>query len=171
MLYTLEAFARLCRTLIEDSFEQNLVVRSLLGLSFKPRRLALKKDAVPTIRNVTVIHCKPEIGQTNDAKQANNALRTTGKLLDRFPSKRRFVFRSKTFPTIESLTRNRPFLRFGHMVQCNMHCFGSPTVQLAHRLDNTSVSKHSLSFIPSIKLRGHFGNVSVKPSAGLRTLN
>ena len=35
--------------------------------------------------------------QTNDEKQANNALRTTGELLSHFPSKR-FVFRSKTFP-------------------------------------------------------------------------
>ena len=38
----------------EDSFEQNLTVRSLLGPSFKPGRLALKKDAVPTIFDFTV---------------------------------------------------------------------------------------------------------------------
>ena len=40
MLYALEAFAILCRTdlFTEDSFEQNVTVRSLLGLCFKPRR-------------------------------------------------------------------------------------------------------------------------------------
>ena len=31
----------------EDSFEQNLTVRSLLGASFKPRGLELKIDAIP----------------------------------------------------------------------------------------------------------------------------
>ena len=41
----LETFERLCRT--EDSFEQNLMVRSLLEASFKPRGLELKIDAIP----------------------------------------------------------------------------------------------------------------------------
>jgi len=39
----------LCRTLYQDSFDQNIAVRSLLG----PRRLQLKKDAVLTILNFT----------------------------------------------------------------------------------------------------------------------
>ena len=30
---------------------------------------------------------------------------------------------------------------------------------------NSDVTKHSLSFIPSVKVRGHFGNVFGKPSA------
>lgn len=60
----------------EDSFEQNVSVRSLSGLSFEPRRLAFKKDEVRTICNLNVERCKPEIGQTNIEKQANtyNAL-------------------------------------------------------------------------------------------------
>ena len=57
----------------EDSFEQNLTVRTLLGLFFKPHRLALKKDTVTTIFNFPIESCKRAIGQTNDVKQANNA--------------------------------------------------------------------------------------------------
>ena len=34
-----------------DCFQQNLAVRTSLGSTFKPRRLNLKKDAVPTIFN------------------------------------------------------------------------------------------------------------------------
>ena len=87
----------------EDSFEQNVTVWSLSGLSFKPRRLAFKKDAGPTICNFSE-RCKPAIGQTNDEKQASNALRTTGELFSHFPSEKRFVFRSKTFSTNDSPT-------------------------------------------------------------------
>ena len=47
----------------EDTFEQNLTVRSLLGPSFKVRQLVLKKDTVATIFNFTVERCKPAIGQ------------------------------------------------------------------------------------------------------------
>ena len=32
-----------------DCFQQNLAIRTSLGSTFKPRRLNLKKDAVPTI--------------------------------------------------------------------------------------------------------------------------
>ena len=53
----------------EDSFKQDLTVRSLLGLSFRPCRLALKRDLVLTICNFIVEHRK------NNNKQANNALR------------------------------------------------------------------------------------------------
>lgn len=34
-----------------DCFQQNLAIRTSLGSTFKPRRLDLKKDAVPTIFN------------------------------------------------------------------------------------------------------------------------
>ena len=47
----------------KDSFEQNLVVRSLLGPSFKLRQLVVKKDAVPTIFNFTMERCKLVIEQ------------------------------------------------------------------------------------------------------------
>jgi len=47
----------------EDSFEQNLVLRTLLGPSFKLRQLVVKKDAVSTIFNFTMERCKPAIGQ------------------------------------------------------------------------------------------------------------
>ena len=56
--------SRVCAELFtEDSFEHNLTVKSLLGLSFKPCQLAFKRDAVLTISNFTVEHCKPTIGQ------------------------------------------------------------------------------------------------------------
>ena len=47
----------------EDSFEQNLEVRSLLGPPFKLRQLVLKKDAVPTTFKFTMDRCKPAIEQ------------------------------------------------------------------------------------------------------------
>jgi len=71
----------------EDSFEQNLVVRSLFGHSFKLRQLAVKKDALPTIFNFTMECYKPAVGQKNNEKQANNARLTAGKLHGHFPRK------------------------------------------------------------------------------------
>ena len=62
--FTLTKHSRVCAEhFTEDSFEQNIAVRSLLGPAFKPRRLVLKRDAVPTIFNFTVERCKPTIGQ------------------------------------------------------------------------------------------------------------
>jgi len=56
--------SRVCvKHFTEDRFEQNLVVRNLLGPSFKLRQLIVKKDAVPTIFDFTVERCKPAIGQ------------------------------------------------------------------------------------------------------------
>jgi len=43
----------------------------------------------------------------NNEKQANNAHQTAGELLGHFPSKIRFVFRSKAFPTKDSLMQKR----------------------------------------------------------------
>ena len=56
--------SRVCvKHFIEDSFDQNLVVRSLLGRpSFKLRYLVVKKDAIPTIFNFAMVRCKPAIG-------------------------------------------------------------------------------------------------------------
>ena len=59
MLYALGVFGRLCRLFAEDSLEQNLTVRSLLGLSFKPCGLAFGIDEVSTICIFTVARCKP----------------------------------------------------------------------------------------------------------------
>ena len=47
----------------EDSFQQNLVVRSLLGPSFKLRQLVEKKDVAPTIFNFSMQLCKPANGE------------------------------------------------------------------------------------------------------------
>ena len=78
----------------------------------------------------------------NKETQANNARQTVGELLGHFPSKIRFVFRSKTFPKNDALTQKRSNVQ-----------------------DNSDVTKQSLSSIPSIKVRCHFGNFFVKPSA------
>ena len=51
----------------EDSFEQNFTVRSLLGLSFKPRRLAFKKEALATIFNLPM-----ESPQLTDKQRTKN---------------------------------------------------------------------------------------------------
>ena len=56
--------SRVCvKHFAEDNFEQNLVVCSFLGPSFKLRQLVVKKDAVSTIFNFTMERCKPAIGQ------------------------------------------------------------------------------------------------------------
>jgi len=47
----------------EDSFEQNLVVRCLLGPSFKLHQFEVNEDAVPTSFNFTMERCKLAIGQ------------------------------------------------------------------------------------------------------------
>ena len=82
------------------------------------------------------------IGQTKDKKQANGALQTTGELLRCLPNKIRFVFRSKTFPTDDSLMQKRSNVQ-----------------------GNNDVTKQGFSPIRNIKQRGHFGNVFLKPSA------
>ena len=64
----------------------------------------------------TVGCCKPTIGQTNDKKQANNALWMSN-FLNHFPSKIRFVFRSKTFPRNDSLTQKRSKM-FRETISC-----------------------------------------------------
>ena len=97
--FTSSKHSHVCAELFtEDSFKQDLTVRSLLGLSFRPCRLALKRDLVLTICNFIVEHCK------NYNKQA---LRKTSKLLSHFQSKISFVFRSKTFPANDSLTQKQ----------------------------------------------------------------
>ena len=56
--------SRLCAEhFTQDSFKQNLAVRSLLGTAFKPRRLNLKEDAVPTIFNFKSAEPKTKIGE------------------------------------------------------------------------------------------------------------
>jgi len=63
MLYALEAFASLCRTLYRRQPSTKSYSKEFLGPSFKLRQLVLKKDAVPTIFNFTMERCKPAIGQ------------------------------------------------------------------------------------------------------------
>ena len=46
-----------------DSFQQNLAARSLLGPAFKPRRLDLKDDAIPTIFNYGSVQSATKPGQ------------------------------------------------------------------------------------------------------------
>ena len=53
----------------EDSFQQNLVVRSLLGPSFKLRQLVEKNDVVPTIFNFSMELCKPRNGEKKKKKR------------------------------------------------------------------------------------------------------
>ena len=47
--------SRVCTDYLKkDSFKQNLSARNSLGSAFKPRRLDLKKDTVPTIFNFKI---------------------------------------------------------------------------------------------------------------------
>ena len=71
--------------------------------------------------------------------QANNASTTASGLVGHDLNKIRFVFRSKTFSKKNS----------GKQKRSNFQ-------------DNTDVTKQSFSSIPSMKVRGHFGNFFVK---------
>ena len=74
--FTPSKHSRVCAEhFIEDSFEQNLTVWSFLGPSFKPRRLVLKKDAVPTIFVTSLWNVASRQLDKNDEQQANNARR------------------------------------------------------------------------------------------------
>ena len=136
MLYALEEFARLCRTLYEDSFQQNITVRSLLGLSFKPRRLPFKKDAVPTICNFP--GCTLQACNWTYKRQKNKRIMPSEQLAN-----------SSAIYQVKKGSHER--LANAETQQCS---------------ENDDVTKQSFSSIPSIKLRGQFGNaVFVKPSA------
>ena len=50
----IHAFVRSTNHFTKDSFKQNLSARSLLVSAFKPWRLDLRKDAVPTIFNFKI---------------------------------------------------------------------------------------------------------------------
>ena len=88
----------------------------------------------------------PQFDKQTTKNEASNVLQTS-ELLSHFPSRIRFVFRSNSFPTNNSLMQK--------MQQC------------LRQLTDNDVTKQSLSsiFIPFIKLCGHFGNVLMKPSA------
>jgi len=138
----LSKHSRVCaKHFTEDSFEQNLVVRSLLGPSFKLRQLVLKKDVVPTIFNFTMDRCKPAIGQKT----------TKNKRI--IPAEHR-----KNSSAISQ-------------VKYDLYLDAKPSPRTTHRRRNaamfktTMTSQSSLSSIPSIKVGGHFGNVFVRPSA------
>ena len=59
ILHALEAFLVCVKQFAEYSFEQNLVLRILLGSSFKLRQLVVTKDAVAMICNFIMERCKP----------------------------------------------------------------------------------------------------------------
>ena len=67
----------------EDSFEQNLVVRSFAGTlrSSFVNLYSVKKEAVPMIMNFLMESCKPATGQNKNEKQVYNARRTADELL------------------------------------------------------------------------------------------
>ena len=100
--------SRVCvKHFTEESFEQNLVVRSFLGPSFKLRQLVEKKDVVPTIFNFSMQLCKLANGEKkNNETQVNNAHRTAGES-STISSKIRFVFKYKAFLTKNSLRQKR----------------------------------------------------------------
>ena len=99
--------SRVCvKHFTEESLEQNLVVRSLLGSSFKLRQLVEKKDVVPTIFNFSMQLCKPANGEKKQRNEVNNAHRTAGES-SAISSKIRFVFKYKAFVTENSLRQKR----------------------------------------------------------------
>lgn len=46
-----------------DSLKQNVTAKSLLGPAFKPRRLDLNDDAIPTMSNFKAVKYGAKIGQ------------------------------------------------------------------------------------------------------------
>ena len=72
-----------CLHFTEDSFEQNLVVRSFAGTlrSSFVNLYSVKKEEVPMIMNFLMESCKPASGQNKNEKQVHNARRTADELL------------------------------------------------------------------------------------------
>ena len=93
------------------------------------------------ICNFTVECCNAAIAQTNEEKRANNVLWTLGELS------------SRPFPKVKICISIQNLPQYSVMQKRSI-------VQ-----DNSDITKQSLSSIPFIKLRGHFGNVFLKPSA------
>ena len=68
----------------EDSFEQDLVVRSFAGTlrSSFVNLYSVKKEEVPMIMKFLMESCKPAIGKSKNQKQVHNARRTADEPLD-----------------------------------------------------------------------------------------
>lgn len=65
--------SRLCSAHFSvQSFEQNLTLRAQLGAEFKPQRLRLKSDAVPTIFNFTQNLGKQSVDNGNATKRSTD---------------------------------------------------------------------------------------------------
>ena len=68
MLYSLEVFARSCKTLYRRQLRTKSCSKEFVGTLFQLRKLVVKKDAVPTIFNFTIERCKSAIGQKKQRK-------------------------------------------------------------------------------------------------------
>jgi len=142
MLHALQAFTRLCKTLYRRQFRKKSCSKEFVETLFQASSTCSQERRVTDDFELHYGTLQAGNWTKHNEKQANNARRTAGELLGHFPRKIRFVFRSKTFPTKDSLTQKRSNVQ-----------------------DNNDVTKQSLSSIPCIKVRGHFGNVFVKPLA------
>ena len=106
MLYALEAFARFYKTLTEDSFEQNPQ-----WVSLKPGRLALKKTRYRRFVTSLWKVPSPQLDKqtTKNKRMMLSEQRANSSAI--ILSKIRFVFRSKTFSTNDSLTQKRSIVQ------------------------------------------------------------
>ena len=143
MHHALEAFARLCKTLYRRQIRTKSCSKEFVGTLFQaPSTYSQERRGT----NDFWLHCGTlqagNWANNNEKCPPNNSRRTAGELLGHFPSKITFVLRSKTFPTKNSLTQKRSNVQ-----------------------ENNVVTKQSLSSTPSMKVRGHFGNVFVKRAA------
>ena len=85
--------------------------------------LVVKKDAIQMSFNFTMEPCKPATGQkTTDNKRIMPAEQLANTILVNFPSKMRFVFRSKTSLTKDSLTQKRSNVQGNNDVTKQSQC-------------------------------------------------
>ena len=142
MLYAIEAFARLCRTLYRrqlrtKSYGKEFARTLFYSLvDFHSKKTRYRRFVTSLWNNASL--------QLDKQTTKNKQLMPFEQRVNPRPffKKKKFVFWSKTFPTNDSLTPKRSNVQ-----------------------DNNDVTKQSLCSISSIKLNGHFGNVFVKPSA------
>ena len=107
LLYALEAFARLRRTLYRRQFRTKYCSKEFCWDTLSRfTNLYSKKTPYRRVLSSPWKVASRQLGKNNE-KQINNTRRRADELLGHFPNKIRFIFRSKTFSKYGALTQKR----------------------------------------------------------------
>jgi len=125
MLHALEASARLYKKLYRRQLRTTSCSKEFAGTLFQASSTCSQERRGTVDLELHYGTLQAGNWTKNNDKQANNVRRTAGELVCHFPSKIRFVFRSKTFPTKASLTQKRSNVQDNNDVtkQSQFHSF------------------------------------------------